>query len=136
MRIKGKLKFNDYGGTFGGPLLRNRLFFFGGVEVKTLDRQENPTRRTVPALAELNGDFSARSGITLRDPVTGQPFPGNIIPQDRITTDGRAIANAYRAMIERAASVHEYPDREQFHLSARLPVRLAPGDAADRLPAQ
>jgi hypothetical protein len=107
--IKGKLKFNDYGGTFGGPLLRNRLFFFGGVEVKTLDRQENPVRRTVPTLAELNGDFSARSGVTLRDPATGQPFPGNIIPQDRITTDGRAIANTYRAMIERAAAYTNTP---------------------------
>ena len=106
--IKGKLNFNDYGGAFGGPLLRNRLFFFGGVEIKSLDRQENPARRTVPALAELNGDFSAR-GVTIRDPQTGQPFLGNIIPQNRITADGRAIANAYRAMIERAASYTNTP---------------------------
>jgi Carboxypeptidase regulatory-like domain len=106
--IKGKLNFNDYGGTFGGPLLKNRLFFFGGVEIKSLDRQENPTRRTVPALAELNGDFSAR-GVTIRDPQTGQPFPGSVIPQERITADGRAIANAYRAMIERAAAYTNTP---------------------------
>ena len=107
--IKGKLNFNDYGATFGGPLLRNRLFFFGGVEVKALDRQENPERRTVPTLAELNGDFSARTAVTIRDPLTGQPFPGNIIPQNRITTDGRAIAKVYEAMIGRAASYTNTP---------------------------
>jgi hypothetical protein len=78
------------------------------VEIKTLDRQENPTRRTVPALAELTGDFSAR-GVTIRDPQTGQAFPGNIIPQNRITPDGRAIANTYRAMIERAAAYTNTP---------------------------
>jgi hypothetical protein len=101
--IKGKLDFNDYGGSFGGPLLRNRLFFFGGIEIKSLDRQENPIRRTLPTLAELRGDFSAR-GTTVRDPLTGQPFPGNIIPQNRITADGQAIARAYEAMIGRAAA--------------------------------
>jgi len=106
--IKGRLDFNDYGGSFGGPLLRNRLFFFGGVEVKSLDRQESPERRTVPSMSELRGDFSARTTV-IRDPLTGQPFPGNIIPPDRITTDGRAIANAYEAMIARAASYTNTP---------------------------
>ena len=108
-QIKGRLDFNDYGGSFGGPILRNRLFFFGGVEIKTLDRQENPERRTVPTLAELRGDFSGRTGVTIRDPLTGQPFPGNIIPQERITADGRAIAKVYEAMIGRAAAYTNTP---------------------------
>ena len=108
-QIKGRLDFNDYGGSFGGPILRNRLFFFGGVEIKTLDRQENPERRTVPTLAELRGDFSGRTAVTIRDPLTGQPFPGNIIPQERITADGRAIAKVYEAMIGRAAAYTNTP---------------------------
>src|SRR5687767_104743 len=106
--IKGRLDFNDYGGSFGGPLLRNRLFFFGGVEVKSLDRQESPERRTVPTMAELRGDFSGRTTV-IRDPLTGQPFPGNIVPPERITTDGRAIAKAYEAMIARAAAYTNTP---------------------------
>jgi hypothetical protein len=106
--IKGKLDFNDYGGSFGGPILRNKLFFFGGVEIKSLDRQESPQRRTLPTLAELRGDFSARSTV-IRDPLTGQPFPGNIIPQDRITADGRAIANVFDQMIDRAAQYSSTP---------------------------
>jgi hypothetical protein len=106
--IKAKLEFNDYGGALGGPIVRNRLFFFGGLEFKSLDRQESPQRRTLPTLAELRGDFSARS-VVLRDPVTQQQFPGNIIPQDRITADGRAIASVFEAMIGRAAQYDSTP---------------------------
>jgi carboxypeptidase family protein len=106
--IKSKLDFNDYGASFGGPVLKNRLFFFGGVEFKSLDRQESPQRRTLPTLAELRGDFSGRS-VVIRDPLTGLPFPGNVIPQNRITTDGRAIAKAYEAMIGRATLYNSTP---------------------------
>ncbi|MBI4477253.1 MAG: carboxypeptidase regulatory-like domain-containing protein, partial [Acidobacteria bacterium] len=100
--IKAKLDFNTYGGSFGGPLMPGKLFFFGGVEFRSLDRQESPQRRTLPTLAELRGDFSGRS-VVIRDPLTGEPFPGNAIPPDRITADGRAIARVYEAMIARAA---------------------------------
>jgi len=105
--IKGKLDFKDMGFSFGGPIQRNRLFFFGGTEYKNLGRVDGPFRRTMPTQAELNGDFSARGVIT--DPLTGQPFPGNVIPANRITTDGRAIANAYRAMIDRALQYASTP---------------------------
>ncbi|MGB2714551.1 MAG: carboxypeptidase-like regulatory domain-containing protein [Vicinamibacterales bacterium] len=106
--IKGKLDFRDYGGGFGGPLVRNRLFFYGGLEFKSLDRQESPLRRTLPTTAELRGDFSARSTI-VRDPLTGQPFSGNIIPQSRITPDGLAIAKVYERMIGMAALYSDTP---------------------------
>ena len=107
-RLKGKLDFNDYGFSLGGPIRRNHLFFFGGIEFKSLDRVDGPTRRTLPTRAELNGDFSGRSTI-IRDPVTGLPFPGNRIPADRITADGRAIAKVYEAMIGKMAVFSDTP---------------------------
>ncbi len=122
--IKGQLHFNDYGSSLGGPIRRNKVFFFGGLELKSLDRVDGPTRRTLPSLAELGGDFSARlagadgtigtaddSSVTdqLIDPDTGEAFPGGIIPQSRITPDGRAIARIYQAMIERALKYTNSP---------------------------
>jgi len=107
-RLKGKLDFNDYGFSLGGPIRRNHLFFFGGQEYKSLDRVDGPTRRTLPTRAELNGDFSGRS-VIIKDPLTGQPFPGNRIPAERITADGRAIAKVYEAMINKMAVFSDAP---------------------------
>jgi Carboxypeptidase regulatory-like domain len=106
--IKAKEDFNDYGGGIGGPIVRNKLFFFTGVEFKSLDRQESPIRRTLPSRAELRGDFSARTQI-VRDPDTGVQFPGNVIPQGRITADGAAIARVYERMIGLAALYTDTP---------------------------
>jgi hypothetical protein len=128
-KIKQRLRFHDYGGAVGGPILKNRMFFFAGQEYKQIRRQTNPTQRSVPTTAELNGDFSLRlrgnDGIVgtsddgfIRDPQrTGTCsaadrtacFPGNIIPSNRITADGRAIANVYRTMIPLAASYTDQP---------------------------
>jgi hypothetical protein len=109
-KIKGRLDFNNYGGSFGGPIRQNRLFFFGGLEFKQIDRVDGPFRRSLPTTAELRGDFSVRMGTNqLIDPVTKQPFPGNVIPQERITADGQAIASAYAAMIGRASQFDDRP---------------------------
>src|SRR3954470_7012259 len=105
--IKGKLDFKDVGFALGGPIQKSRLFFFGGTEYKNLSRVDGPFRRTMPTQAELSGNFSARAVIN--DPLTGQPFPGNVIPKERITPDGLAIANAYRAMIDRATTYADTP---------------------------
>src|SRR4051812_37215018 len=105
--IKGKLDFKDVGFALGGPIQKSSLFFFGGTEYKNLSRVDGPFRRTMPTLAELGGNFSARAVIN--DPLTGQPFPGNVIPKERITPDGLAIANAYRAMIDRATTFADTP---------------------------
>ena len=86
-RIKAPLDFRDVGFSLGGPLRKSKLFYFGGTEYKHIDRVDGPFRRTMPTRAELNGNFSGRSTI-IRDPLTGEPFAGNIIPPNRITPDG------------------------------------------------
>ena len=55
-----KLRFNHFGWNFGGPLIKDKFFFFGGMEWKKIRRSTDATRRTLPTTAELNGDFSAR----------------------------------------------------------------------------
>ena len=104
---KAKLKYNNFGWSLGGPIAKSKLFFYSGEEWKKIRRQTSPTFRTMPTTAMEAGDFSAISTV-IRDPLTGQPFPGNIIPSGRITPDGRAIANVYAAMAKQAAS---YTDR-------------------------
>src|SRR4029079_1150021 len=57
--------------------------------------RESDTRLAhVPTALERAGNFSA-SGVTVRDPFTGLPFPGNIIPASRMSAAGLAAANLY-----------------------------------------
>lgn len=106
-RPKPDYTFNYSGWHLGGPVIlpgfnkeRNKLFFFFNQEF--LPRTDPGTLqfRTVPTELERRGDFSQsfdNNGnlIVIRDPLTGQPFPGNVIPADRIDPNGRALLNLF-----------------------------------------
>lgn len=86
---KGDWKYHQFGATMGGPVLPNRLFYFGSYE-GTRDKQNATRTISVPSEALRRGDLSA-SVTPIYDPMTGTatgagrtPFPGNIIPQNRI----------------------------------------------------
>ena len=77
--VNDGLKRAQYGGTFGGPIARNRTFFFGSYQ-GTNERRLPTTRQSlVPSAAMRAGDFSAIPRA-LRNPFTGQNFPNNQIP--------------------------------------------------------
>ncbi len=71
------LKRNQFGGVIGGPIVKNKLFFFGGYQGTITHQQSNNTTYVLPTQAILNGDwtaFEAASGKTLK-----APFSGNMI---------------------------------------------------------
>jgi len=75
---------NQFGGSLGGPILKNKTFFFGSYQA--FRRRVGDFRNTalVPTAAERRGDFSGY-GKTIIDPLTGEPFPGNLIPPERLS---------------------------------------------------
>lgn len=75
------LRQDQFGFTVGGPIRRNRTFYFGSVEFSRVNTAENRVD-TVPSVLERRGSFDPRV-VIIRDPLTGLPFPGNSIPADR-----------------------------------------------------
>jgi hypothetical protein len=77
------LKQNQWGFTVGGPIIKNKLFVFGGAQWTRIRTASGASRNLTLSAAEQSGDFSADPPIT--DPLTGQQFPGNIIPASRLS---------------------------------------------------
>jgi hypothetical protein len=77
---------NEYGGSLGGPIRKNKLFYFGSFEGLRLV-QSSTTQLSMPTAALKTGDFSSLlPGLVLKDPLAGgSPFPGNVIPTNRIS---------------------------------------------------
>ena len=80
-------KQNQFGGNLGGPIVRNRAFFFADVEATRIKQGVLRTGRVLTA-DERRGVFSG----AIRDPLTGLPFPNNTIPTGRIDPVAARIA--------------------------------------------
>jgi hypothetical protein len=94
---------NNFGGTIGGPVRipklyngTNKTFFQFAWESLRYPRQST-VNNTIPSQRLRQGDFTAE-GVTVRDPLTGQPFPGNVIPANRINAVAKAIIPFYPAI--------------------------------------
>ncbi|MFN0122766.1 MAG: TonB-dependent receptor [Blastocatellia bacterium] len=92
---------NDFGASGGGPVRvpwlyngKDKTFFFGTFEGFRFPRGQ-VVQNTVPTQALRSGDFSGLANVTVRDPLTGQPFAGNRIPEARISSIAKSILSLY-----------------------------------------
>jgi outer membrane receptor protein involved in Fe transport len=87
---KNVLKQNQFGATLGGPIYRNKTFFFASYEgLRSI--AEVPSLSTVLTPAQRNGDFSAYTG-TLRNPYTGGSYANKQVPVNAVAQN---IINTY-----------------------------------------
>ena len=93
---KGNWEYNQFGGTLGGPVVRNRFFYFASYE-GTRDRKDLNRTLSVPTEAVRRGDLSV-STLPIYDPFTGEntgagrtAFANNQIPQDRFDRTARQL---------------------------------------------
>jgi hypothetical protein len=94
--LKADTSYKQWGLALGGPIVKNRLFFFADYQ-GTRDNLGNVFRHNIPPADFRNGDFSKATTI-IYDPATGnangtgrQPFPGNVIPANRISPIARRL---------------------------------------------
>ena len=105
---RARYRYQNPGGTIGGPLIipgtrfnkaRQKLFFFFSYD-KLYNSTVNNNTYTMPTALERAGDFSKTVTTTgvqvpIFDPTTQTPFPGNMIPANRISPQGQAMLNLF-----------------------------------------
>jgi len=103
-----RYRYQNFGGTIGGPLIvpgtrfnkaRQKLFFFFSYD-KLFNTTVTNNTYTMPSALERQGNFSqtvTTTGVLIPviDPTTQAPFPGNIIPSNRISPQGQAMLNLF-----------------------------------------
>ena len=105
---RSRYRFNIAGWSLGGPVFipkhfntgKTKLFFFASQEYTRQLVNSANQYRSMPTAAERIGDFShsvngSNALITITDPSSNAPFPGNIIPQNRINGWGQAMLNFF-----------------------------------------
>ncbi|MCL5742671.1 MAG: TonB-dependent receptor, partial [Acidobacteria bacterium] len=105
---KAVYRYNTWNYSLGGPIYipgkfnrnREKLFFFWSQEFWPIKNTGNVGQVTVPTELERGGDFSQSLDlngklIAIKDPTTGQPFPGNFVPASRVDTNGRALLKVF-----------------------------------------
>jgi hypothetical protein len=128
---------NHFGGSFGGPIRKNRLFIFGDIETGYV-RSSAADDISVPPAAYRTGNFAGSSIIY--DPAsttlgpngqyTRQPFPGNVIPPSSMDKVGAVIAadawpaandgpTAYATQVGNGNNLHQYNVRGDYQISER-----------------
>lgn len=95
------LRRNQFGGTVGGPIRKDKIFLFNGFQATRTRTAPPQTISFVPTQDALSGDFStlesaacqsSHKAVALKDPITGQPYPNNFIPPNLFSAPAVALA--------------------------------------------
>jgi hypothetical protein len=87
---------HHYGAQISGPVIRDKTFFFFSYWAQHI-ANNIPFLQDTPTEAMRTGDFSQflSLGTTIKDPLTGNPFPGNIIPSNRLSPVSLKVQDSY-----------------------------------------
>ena len=144
---RGKEDIKQYGFTLGGPAKKDGTFFFINVERSKSLTPDNLIK-TLPTLLQRAGDFSqtrTSSGqlITIYDPLTTRPnpaggfirdpFPGNVIPADRIDPIAKAILEHYPLPTNTSASLNFVHERTRTSTALPMVIRVDQNAGRHRL---
>jgi len=125
---------NEFGATASGPIKKNKIFFFTNYDGYRFVSATSPAFQSIPTLAERTGDFSAFPQV-IYDPTSATgtnvrtPFPGNVIPTNRLSpislslasylpapTNG-AIQNNYLAVLPQTINNDSTTNKVDFNVS-------------------
>lgn len=128
--VRDQLKRNQFGGVFGGPIIRDRTFFFVGYQQTQLRNTTNGNVAYVPTPAELAGDFSAIPA-QLFDPVTKVPYTKNFISPTLFDPAAVKFVTSYLPTSNAAGGRITYalPVSQSFNeYEARVDQKITEGD--------
>ena len=95
---KAKVLIHTISGSASGPVIKNKLFFYASANVLKIPSKQFYLR-DVPTNAMRGGDFSQllaqRTPVVIKDPLSGEPFPNNVIPVSRISAVSQAVNQGY-----------------------------------------
>lgn len=108
-KTKPKLQRYQYGATVGGPIIKDKTFFFVSYEGTREKNARTNSSTIVPTERERRGDFS-QSPLTspVRDPLTGLPFPGNLVPANRLNPVAVAFAQTFMPLPNSPGNIYAY----------------------------